>query len=153
MGTTTEAISFRLMEKGDLETVAKLELEAFSDAWNVAMLDEELENKLSTYIIMLKEQQIIGYAGFMLVVGEADVTRVAVFKEQRGHGYGNLLTEKLVQKAWELEAEAITLDVRESNVPAIKAYEKNGFKSVGVRPNYYEKPREGAVIMWLYKQE
>ena len=153
MGTTTEAISFRLMEKGDLETVAKLELEAFSDAWNVSMLDEELDNKLSTYIIMLKEQQIIGYAGFMLVVGEADVTRVAVFKAQRGHGYGNLLTERLVNKAWELEAEAITLDVRESNVPAIKAYEKNGFKSVGVRPNYYEKPREGAVIMWLYKQE
>lgn len=153
MGTTTEAISFRLMEKGDLETVAKLELEAFSDAWNVSMLDEELDNKLSTYIVMLKEQQIIGYAGFMLVVGEADVTRVAVFKAERGYGYGNLLTERLVNKAWELEAEAITLDVRESNVPAIKAYEKNGFKSVGVRPNYYEKPREGAVIMWLYKQE
>lgn len=153
MGTTTEAISFRLMEKDDLETVAKLEQEAFSDAWNVSMLAEELDNRLSTYIIMLKEQQIIGYAGFMLVVGEADVTRVAVFKTQRGRGYGNLLTERLVNKAWELEAEAITLDVRESNVPAIKAYEKNGFKSVGVRPNYYEKPREGAVIMWLYKQE
>lgn len=151
MGTTTEAISFRLMEKGDLETVAKLEQEAFSDAWNVSMLAEELENKLSTYIVMLKEQQIIGYAGFMLVVGEADVTRVAVFKAERGHGYGNLLTKCLVNKAWELEAEAITLDVRESNVPAIRAYEKNGFKSIGVRPNYYEKPREGAVIMWLYK--
>ena len=151
MGTTTEAISFRLMEKSDLEKVAELEQEAFSDAWNVAMLAEELENKLSTYIIMLQNDSIIGYAGFMLVVGEADVTRVAVFKEHRGKGLGNALTEALVNKAWQLGAEAITLDVRESNVPAIKVYEKNGFKSVGVRPNYYEKPREGAVIMWLYR--
>ena len=151
MGTTSEAISFRLMVNADVEAVAALEQEAFSDAWSKSMLAEELDNKLSTYIVMLDGAQIVGYAGFMLVVGEADVTRVAVFKAHRGQGLGNLLTEELVKKAWELEAEAITLDVRESNEPAIRAYTKNGFKSVGVRPNYYEKPREGAVIMWLYK--
>ena len=139
------------MEQADLKIVAALEQEAFSDAWNESMLEEELNNRLSTYIVMLQQGELIGYAGFMLVVGEADVTRVAVFKAQRGKGLGNLLTAQLVSKAWELEAEAITLDVRESNVPAIRAYEKNGFKSVGIRPDYYEKPREGAVIMWLYK--
>lgn len=139
------------MTESDLEIVAKLEAEAFSDAWNISMLEEELHNKLSTYIIMELDDKVIGYAGFMLVVGEADITRVAVFKEYRGQGFGNALTEAFVQKAWELDAEAITLDVRESNIAAQKAYEKSGFKSVGVRPNFYDKPREGAVIMWLYK--
>lgn len=151
MGTTTEKISFRLMEKQDLAAVAALEAEAFSDAWNEQMLAEELNNKLSTYIVMVHEEQVVGYAGFMLVVGEADVTRVAVAMAMRGQGLGNLLTEALINKAWELGAEAVTLDVRESNEPALKAYAKNGFKSVGVRPNYYEKPKEGAVIMWLYR--
>lgn len=139
------------MTESDLEIVAKLEAEAFSDAWNISMLEEELHNKLSTYIIMELDDKVIGYAGFMLVVDEADITRVAVFKEYRGQGFGNALTEAFVQKAWELDAEAITLDVRESNIAAQKAYEKSGFKSVGVRPNFYDKPREGAVIMWLYK--
>lgn len=151
MGTTTQQVNFRMMTESDLEIVAELEAEAFSDAWNRSMLEEELHNKLSTYIIMEMDGRVIGYAGFMLVVGEADITRVAVFKEYRGQGFGNALTEAFVQKAWELEAEAITLDVRESNIAAQKAYEKSGFKSVGIRPNFYDKPREGAVIMWLYK--
>lgn len=151
MGAKTQQVSFRQMVESDLDIVAQLEAESFSDAWSYSMLEEELHNKLSTYIVMELAGKVIGYAGFMLVVGEADITRVAVFEEYRGLGFGNALTAAFVQKAWELEAEAITLDVRESNIAAQKAYEKSGFKSVGVRPNFYDKPREGAVIMWLYK--
>ena len=93
----------------------------------------------------------IGYAGFWLVAGEAQVTRVAIAEDERGQGLGTRLTAALVNKAWELGAEAVTLEVRESNVAAQRAYLTCGFASEGVRPNYYEDNHENAVIMWLYK--
>ncbi len=152
MGTKTEAIAFRAMEAKDLEAVACLEQEAFPDAWNTKMLQDELENSLTTYIVMEKDQQLVGYAGFWLVAGEAQITRVAVQLAQRGQGLGNALTAALLSKAWELGAEAVTLEVREHNVAAQKAYLRNGFVSHGVRPHYYEDTHEGAVIMWVYKK-
>ena len=66
--------------------------------------------------------------------------------------YGNILSEAIVNKAWELDAEAVTLEVRESNIAAQRAYENCGFASEGIRPNYYEDNHENAVIMWLYRK-
>lgn len=141
------------MQEADLTTVALLEQDSFHDAWNVKMLQDELSNPLTTYLVMEKENEIIGYAGFWLVAGEAQITRVAVFKSHRGLGLGNYLTKQLLEKAWDLGAEAVTLEVREHNLVAQKAYLKNGFKAEGIRPNYYEDTHEGAVIMWVYKDK
>lgn len=151
MGAKTEKISVRDMQETDLETVALLEQESFHDAWNVKMLQEELSNPLTTYIVIEQEQKILGYAGFWLVAGEAQITRVAVLKNQRGQGLGNYLTAQTLAKAWELGADAVTLEVREHNLVAQMAYIHNGFQAAGIRPNYYADTHEGAVIMWVYK--
>ena len=123
----TTAISFRLLTEADIPAVVTIEGTAFYDAWNENMLRNEL------------------------VAGEAQVTRVAIAEDQRGQGLGTRLTAAMVNKAWELGAEAVTLEVRESNVAAQRAYLTCGFASEGVRPNYYEDNHENAVIMWLYK--
>ena len=57
-----------------------------------------------------------------------------------------------INKAWELGAVAVTLEVRESNIAAQKVYLTCGFASEGIRPNYYEDNHENAIIMWLYKE-
>lgn len=147
----TTAINFRLLTEADLPVIVDIETTAFYDAWNESMLRNELSNELTTYLVMESEGKIIGYAGFWLVAGEAQVTRVAVLEELRGLGLGTRLTAALVNKAWELGAEAVTLEVRESNVAAQRAYLTCGFASEGIRPNYYEDNHENAVIMWLYK--
>ena len=147
----TTAINFRLLTEADLPVIVGIEATAFYDAWNESMLRNELSNGLTTYLVMESEGKIIGYAGFWLVAGEAQVTRVAVLEELRGLGLGTRLTAALVNKAWELGAEAVTLEVRESNVAAQRAYLTCGFASEGIRPNYYEDNHENAVIMWLYK--
>ena len=147
----TTAINFRLLTEADLPGIVASEATAFYDAWNESMLRNELSNGLTTYLVMESEGKIIGYAGFWLVAGEAQVTRVAVLEELRGLGLGTRLTAALVNKAWELGAEAVTLEVRESNVAAQRAYLTCGFASEGIRPNYYEDNHENAVIMWLYK--
>jgi len=153
MGEKTTKIVFRPMLLADIEFVENLESESFHDAWNQNMLENELSNALSSYIIMEVEGEKVGYAGFWNIAGEAQVTRVAISKSQRGNGYGNLLGQALVDTAWQEGADAITLEVRETNLVAQKAYEKCGFASSGIRPGYYEDTHEGAVIMWLYKQK
>ena len=135
----------------DIPGVVDIEATAFYDAWNAGMLLNELDNELTTYVVMEQEGCLVGYAGFWLVAGEAQVTRVAVAEAERGQGLGTRLTAAMVNKAWELGAEAVTLEVRESNLAAQKAYLTCGFASEGIRPNYYEDNHENAVIMWLYK--
>ena len=135
----------------DIPDVVEIEATAFYDAWNAGMLLNELENELTSYVVMEQEGRLVGYAGFWLVAGEAQVTRVAVAEAERGQGLGTRLTAAMVNKAWELGAEAVTLEVRESNLAAQKAYLTCGFASEGIRPNYYEDNHENAVIMWLYK--
>ena len=151
MGEETKAITFRTMVAKDIPDVVAIEATAFYDAWNAGMLLNELENELTTYVVMEQEGRLVGYAGFWLVAGEAQVTRVAVAEAERGQGLGTRLTAAMVNKAWELGAEAVTLEVRESNLAAQKAYLTCGFASEGIRPNYYEDNHENAVIMWLYK--
>lgn len=153
MGEKTAKIVFRPMLAEDLEFVEALEAESFHDAWNKSMLENELANSLSSYIIMEVDGEKSGYAGFWNIAGEAQVTRVAVSKACRGNGYGNSLSQALVEKAWQEGADAVTLEVRESNLVAQKAYKKCGFESSGIRPGYYEDTHEGAVIMWLYKKK
>lgn len=145
------AISFCKMTKEAIPFVEELEKQSFHDAWNAAMLENELENRLSSYLLMLENDRPIGYAGFWLVAGEAQITRVAVLPEERGKGYGNALTEAILALAWSQGAEAVTLEVRAGNVAAQQAYLTNGFKKEGIRPRYYEDNHEDAVIMWIYR--
>ena len=140
------------MTAADIPAIVGVEAQSFYDAWNENMLLNEINNSLTTYLVMEEQGKLVGYAGFWLVAGEAQVTRVAVVEAERGQGYGTRLTAALVNKAWELGADAVTLEVRESNIAAQKAYLTCGFASEGSRPNYYEDNHENAVIMWLYKE-
>ena len=83
---TTTAVSFRALTEADIPAIVAIEATAFYDAWNENMLRNELDNTLTTYLVMESEGKIIGYAGFWLVAGEAQVTRVAVREELRGLG-------------------------------------------------------------------
>lgn len=152
MGEETATINFRCMTEADLAAVVQIEAMSFYDAWNENMLRNELRNNLTYYLVMESSGKLIGYAGFWLVAGEAQITRVAITAAERGQGYGTRLTAALISKAWELGADAITLEVRESNLAAQKAYLTCGFANEGLRPHYYEDNHENAVIMWLYKE-
>ena len=152
MGEETSTINFRPMHEADIPALVSLEAESFYDAWNENMLRNEIANQLTTYLVMEVSGKLVGYAGFWLVAGEAQITRVAVLDAERGQGFGTRLTAALVNKAWAMGAEAITLEVRESNLAAQRAYLTCGFASEGIRPNYYEDNHENAVIMWLYKE-
>ena len=142
---------FRLCEEKDLTAVMELDREAFFDPWSLDTWQRELQNPIAIWIVEEVDRTVVGYAGIWNVSGEAQIMRVAVRKALRNQGLGLMLTQELIQKAWDAGAEAVTLEVRESNIAAQKVYERCGFVSQGIRPGYYSDTGEGAVIMWLYR--
>ncbi len=92
---------------------------------------------------------LLGYAGLLMVPYESDILNITVRPEARRHGIATQLIEKLAELAAPRGVTVIHLEVRESNVPARSLYEKLGFTVDGIRKNYYEHPKENAVLMTL----
>ena len=149
--TAKEGIVTRKMSAADLKAVQAIEQESFHDSWAVESWLAELNSSLANYIVLEQDGIIRGFAGFWLIAGEAQVTRVAVAKDERGKGLGRILTEALIAAALQENAEAVTLEVRKSNIAAQTVYTQTGFIVSGVRPNYYVDNKEDAIIMWLYR--
>ena len=118
MGKTPAGIMIRSLTAADLTVVSSIDEKSFFDVWSPSMWLDELNNSLTTYLVLEDAGRILGYAGFWLVAGEAQITRVAVAAEEREHGLGTRLTAALINKAWELGAVAVTLEVREINISA-----------------------------------
>jgi ribosomal-protein-alanine N-acetyltransferase len=92
--------------------------------------------------------RIVGFAGFWHVFDEAHVTTIAVDPDLRGRSLGELLLVSLIEEAINRRAGYLSLEVRVSNIVAIRLYEKYGFSVKGVRPKYYVDDGEDAYVMW-----
>lgn len=136
------------MTADHLDEVAELERVCFSAPWSRAMLAEELDNALSAFLVALDdEERVAGYAGLQVVLDEGYITNVAVRPECRRQGVAGKLLQVFLDFAAGNRLAFLTLEVRASNYDAIALYGGRGFRSVGRRKNYYEHPREDAIIM------
>lgn len=138
------------MTVAHIEEIAILEKECFSSPWSADGLNAELDNKFARFYVAFLNGEIAGYIGSHNVLGEVYITNVAVFPRFRRKGVGRALVELLVGEMRTENADFVTLEVRESNQNAILLYEKCGFEKVGKRKDFYEKPREDAVLMTKY---
>ena len=142
-------IIFRKMTIDDAPTVAEIEFKTFSLPWKLEDFWHEVINKDSESIVAELDGQIIAYACAWISFNEADIANIAVAENFRGRGIGKKLFAELLRRVKLRGVNAVTLEVRVSNVAAIKLYESFGLKSVGVRKKYYCNPEEDALIMWL----
>ena len=126
--------------------VLAIERESFSDAWSENAFLELLANPLTCGFIAENNGEVLGYIMFYNIEPEIQILNVAVRESARNRQIGSLLLTAVLaceHISW------VTLEVRESNLPAINLYKKFGFKIDGVRTNYYKKPKENAVLMSL----
>lgn len=142
-------LTIREMTEEDVPFVCEIEEATFSMPWKADDFIDMIRRDNLTYLVAELDGTIIGGAGFRNVLGDGEITNVAIKSAFRGRGYGKILVRELLKKGREMGADEFTLEVRVSNTPAIKLYESLGFKSEGVRPGFYEKPREDAMIMWI----
>jgi [ribosomal protein S18]-alanine N-acetyltransferase len=143
------AIHIRAMQETDLPEVVSIENQVFSIPWSpVSFLFELLKNPYSELLVAeLEKRYLAGYIVWWLVAGEAQIGNVAVDPAYRRRGIARQLIQHVLDRLEGRMVESITLDVRESNIPAICLYRSFGFEEVGRRPGYYSKPKEDAVLM------
>lgn len=148
--TQDDYYHIRKMCKSDLEKVTALEAACFSMPWKYRDFEEALTNPHRVYLVAeTDDKEIIGGCMLTEIAGEGDISNVAVDKRFRGRHIATALLQRLLEYGKEeYHINAFTLEVRSKNTAAIKLYEKLGFVSEGIRPNFYDKPKDDAVIMW-----
>jgi [ribosomal protein S18]-alanine N-acetyltransferase len=172
MNDTSIPYRVEAMAVGDLDAVMAIEQVAHAAPWPASAYRHELEqNDLAHYIVLLPGdgdagntnglrsrllgwlrrprggRAVIGYGGFWLMAGEAHISTIAVDPEWRGMGLGELLLLELIERAIDLKAEMVTLEVRISNTTAQNLYSKYQFEITGTRKRYYRNNNEDAHIM------
>lgn len=127
--------------------VAALERACFSRPWSEAMLENELWNDSAVVIVAEGEDgTVLGYAGLQTVLDEGYINNVAVAEAYRRQGVADELIAAFVRFG-QAKLAFLTLEVRDSNAPAIALYAKHGFAEAGRRKNYYDDPKEDAILM------
>lgn len=137
----------RLMQAADVTTVAKIERLVQSHPWSVKQFEEAVSSYQST--VIEQNGQVVGFCILQPVLDEANLLLMAIDPSQQGKGLGFKLLDASLAMLKNNPVQ-IFLEVRESNTPAIKLYEKADFHQIDLRKNYYPNPdgsKEHAIIM------
>ena len=135
------------MNASHVPQIAELEKVCFADPWSVTSIETELTSRLSLWLVAMEGDTLVGYVGSQTVIDESDVMNIAVHPDYRRQGIAEALVGALEKALRQRGSRALTLEVRDSNVPAITLYDKLGFTQVGLRKNYYRNPKEDARIL------
>lgn len=136
------------MTRADVEQVEAIEQEIFSVPWSEKSFIDACETKENVYIVCKDNGKVLGYCGMWTVLGEGNITNMAVAKEYRRQGIAQLLMSEMERiSIQENGVDVFFLEVRQSNENAKKLYEKMGYKPIGTRKRFYEKPVEDAIVM------
>ncbi len=138
----------RLSEK-EAPAAAEIEKLCFSHPWSEATLASEMNSPYADFIGAFFEGELAGYIGGRTVAEETEIFNVAVAPKFRRNGIGKALVERYIGTVREKGTKAIYLEVRTSNLSAITLYEKAGFVFCGIRKDYYDDPKENALLMHL----
>ena len=139
------------MDSSHVKALSESEKECFSTPWSENALSDELSNNFARFFVAECDGKASGYIGAHNILGEVYITNVAVSKAFRRNGIAEKLIKTLVDFCENEGMEFVTLEVRRSNEAAKKLYSKMGFEEVGERKDFYENPREDAILM-TYKR-
>ena len=148
-GNCLENMKIRKMTVEDVPAVAALERACFSEPWTENGYLCTLANENAVYLVAeTKDGQLAGICGLLDILGEGDISNVAVAETFRRRGIAERMLTELLKQGEARGITAFTLEVRASNEAAIGLYEKFGFVTKGRRKNFYRMPEEDALILW-----
>ena len=146
-GKPKKFLILREMTTGDLEYVCELEKKYFKTPWSENAFLAEFNASYSNSYILEADNKIIGYAVAWFLVDEFHLANIAIDDKFRNQGFGFRFVNELLQFARQKNCKYAFLEVRASNIPAIKLYKKLGFTVAGIRKNYYQAENEDALLM------
>lgn len=138
-----------LVDAQEIEGVLEVENASFTNPWTREMYEAELEHGARSHFLLAKEQgRIVGFCSYWFVVDELHINNLAVLPTYRGQGIASAILERLLADGQRARTQRILLEVRQSNEPARRLYERFGFVVGGVRRGYYTHPSEDALVLW-----
>ncbi|MGO9557702.1 MAG: ribosomal protein S18-alanine N-acetyltransferase [Acidimicrobiales bacterium] len=148
---TSGGIAIVPMRRRHLKSVVAIEQQVFPTPWSLSLYLSELTmGGTRAYVVAISGNEVVGYAGLMLAVGEGHITTIGVSPRWQRHGIGRRLLLELAETARKRGAEDLTLEVRVTNTGAQALYHQFGFAPAGIRKNYYAEVNEDALIMWAH---
>lgn len=138
---------FRKITEADIEDIAKLEKQIFSDAWTNKSIFETSQQPQAFITVAEEEGKLAGYCILYYVMDEGEIARIAVDETWRRKGVGRSLLDYTGKCCVEKGIKRLLLDVRESNEGARRFYQNYGFGEDGIRKNFYAEPKENAILM------
>ena len=156
METNTKSgiFSVRPMKETDIDSVVAIENANFSIPWSAASFLDACNQEYNVYLVCEMDGEIVGYCGMWTVMGEGNITNMAVDEKYRKCGIGSALMNAMELMGQKMDVSIIFLEVRDSNIAAQKLYEKMGYREIGRRKRFYERPVEDALVMSkIYRAE
>lgn len=139
----------RLSADDDLGEIAALQARSFTNPWNAESLRWELANTdVARLYVLRQDQHVAGYCACWVILDELHINSLAIDPARRRQGLASALLRAVIRDAVAAGATQATLEVRRSNTAALALYERLGFAVEGVRADYYQQPREDALILW-----
>ncbi|WP_300385635.1 ribosomal protein S18-alanine N-acetyltransferase [Clostridium sp.] len=145
-------ISYNIFSKKDTDGIFEISNMSFKLPWSIESIKSEIDNPLAKYVVAkdIETNKVLGFIGIWVVLGEGDITNIAVHPDFRKLGIGEKLLSSMISLCDSLDCNIINLEVRKSNLPAISLYEKFGFFKIGLRKGYYDN-KEDAILMQYRK--
>lgn len=140
-------VTIRGMLQSDVPAVVRYERELFSDPWPAQIFREDIESSLSYPFVAEMDGEIVGYAVLWVGVDEGHLTNIAVAQKFQRKSIAKRLLTYILGLAASLELAQIILEVRPTNLPAIRLYESYGFERLATRKDYYRNPVEDCLVM------
>jgi ribosomal-protein-alanine N-acetyltransferase len=139
-----------LTSMSEIEAVLAIEEASFTSPWTREMYAAELENEGVSYCFLARIDtgEAVGFCSFWRIVDELHINNLAVLPAWRRTGVATSLLDHVIKEGVRLGARRATLEVRRSNEPARRLYERFGFSVAGVRRAYYTHPVEDAIVLW-----
>jgi ribosomal-protein-alanine N-acetyltransferase len=138
------------MRRRHLRAVLRIEEKTSSTPWSLGLFLAEARRDERVYLVARSGNEILGYAGLLFALTDGHITTIAVDPDRQGGRVGTRLMLVLMRAAVERGAEAVTLEVRASNVSAQAMYRRFGFMPAGARKDYYRDPTEDALVLWAH---
>lgn len=139
----------RRVQEADLPIVSAMEKEIFTMPWSEQGFRDALAMPTTLFVVAEQGERIVGYCVAYFAADEAEIMNVAVSPDVRRQGIAHGMLEYVLSAARDAKTRHVVLEARVSNEPAIRLYERFGFRFLGVRKDYYEAPHEDGYVMGL----
>ncbi len=146
-------VHIRWMIQRDMPEVLAIERASFEFPWFEEDFISCLRRRNCIGMVAEHDEGVVGFMIYELHKTRLHILNFAVCESARQRGVGRQMAEKLISKLSSQRRTRISLEVRETNLPAQLFFKQVGFRATSVLRSYYEDSPEDAYVMQLHYKE